>query len=185
MGTVAAPSLLSKIIALIVVGLASGSHRPDLRSVGPGANVTATTARPPAGEWDATGYLFATDGPGTGAHRTLTGRRWRFVNTCRTSACHTVFLRTTPAGIQRTVLHAHGRYFTATFGPVPQPCEGVPGRPGNYTAHFRLRWSIDGETLFAREYGHYGGRCTPGWTSAHWSATRVYGRSSEGSQEVL
>jgi hypothetical protein len=185
---VAAHTVLSKVIALILIGLASGSHELSRSAVqGVRPNGHRAYNQLPTGGWQATGRGFETDGPGTGEiPRTFPGRRWRFVTNCRGSSCRTLFLRTTPGGIQRTVLHPHRGYFTATFGPTPQRCEGVPGKPGNYTAHFRLRWSKDGN-LVAGEHGFYGGNCTPGWTSNHWTATPAPASEgvSEASEQVL
>jgi hypothetical protein len=141
----------------------------------------------PAGNWEVTGRGFEGEGPGPGVPRTFPARHWRFESRCDKSGCRTLFLRTTGGGIQRTVLHAHRGYFAAKFGPVPEPCEGVPGRPGNYTARFVLRWSNDGGKLVARERGHYGGRCTPGWTRTRWTANAAPARdgSLEASEQVL
>jgi hypothetical protein len=173
---VAATSSLAKLLFLIVTALAGGSAPGALvHPIDEGALIGPAGHRAydqgPAGGWEATGHLAETDGPGTGVdHRKLTGRYWRFVTRCHGSRCRTLFLRTTPEGIQRAVLHRHRGYFTATFGPSPQPCEGVPGKPGNYTAHFRLHWSADGSRLSARENGHYGGNCSEGWTWGRWAA---------------
>jgi hypothetical protein len=176
------------IISAWVGGSAGGGALPTISEsamLGP-AGHRAFDQRP-VGDWEVTGYLSETDGPGTGVHRrTLPGRRWRFVTNCHGSGCRTLFLRTTPDGIERAVLYRGRGYFTATFGPTPEPCEGVPGRPGNYVAHFKLRWSTNGE-LLAKELGHYGGHCTQGWTSAHWFATQAPASdgSSEASPQVL
>jgi hypothetical protein len=189
---VAGTSSLAKLLFLIVTALVGGSAPGALlHPIGETAMVGPAGHRAfdqgPAGSWEATGHIAETDGPGTGVHhRTLTGRYWRFVTRCQGSRCRTLFLRTTPLGVQRAVLHRHRGYFTATFGPSPQPCEDVPGMPGNYTAHFRIRWTKDG-TLFAAERGHYGGRCSEGWTRAHWTATPAPATdgSSEASPQVL
>lgn len=177
---------LAKLLFLIVTALAGGTAPGALvHPIGESALIGPAGHRAydqgSAGNWEATGRLAGTDGPGMGVnHRTLV-RRWRFVTRCQRSSCRTLFLRVTPLGVQRAVLHRHRGYFTATFGPSPQPCEDVPGMPGNYTAHFRLRWSKDGN-LFAAEHGHYGGRCSEGWTRAHWTATPA--PASDGSSET-
>lgn len=187
-----ATNALAKLLFLIVTALAGGSAPGELvHPIGESALIGPAGHRAydqePSGGWEVVGRLSETDGPGTGVnHRTLTGRHWQFVTKCHGSACRTLFLRTTPEGVQRTVLHRHRGFFTATFGPSPTRCEGVPGRPGSYTAHFKLRWSKDGR-LVAAEHGHYGGNCSEGWTWAHWTATPAPATdgSSEGAQQVL
>jgi hypothetical protein len=189
---VAGSTSLAKLLCLGISARTTGSACGlDVHPVGEAALIGPAGHRAfdqrPAGNWEATGKISETYGPGTGVHhRTLPERRWRFVTSCHHSGCRTLFLRTTPTGIERAVIHAHNGYFTATFGPTPQPCEGVPGRPGSYIAHFRLRWSKGGE-LLARERGHYGGHCTQGWTRAHWTATQAPATdgSSEASPQVL
>lgn len=187
----AATNALAKLLFLIVTALAGGSASGELvhpihgsALVGPEGHRAYDQG--PAGNWEAVGHLSETDGPGTGVrHRTL-ARPWRFVTRCQGTHCRTLFLRLTPLGVERAVLHRRHGYFTATFGPTPQPCEDLPGRPGNYTAHFKLRWSKDGR-LSAAEHAHYGGNCSEGWTWGHWDATPAPATdgSSEGAPQVL
>jgi hypothetical protein len=184
-------SALAKLLSILIIGMVSGSagnEAPPLTEAamaGP-AGHRGFDARP-AGVWEATGVDVETEGPGTASRRVLAERQWRFVTRCGEGRCRTIFLRTTPGGVERTVLYPHhDGYFTATFGPTPQPCQGVPGKPGSYVAHFRLHWSRHGR-LSAYERGISGGRCTHGLSWLHWTATASppSDGSSEASDQVL
>jgi hypothetical protein len=188
---VAAPTALSKVIALILIGLASGSHglspsavRQVQPSEGPGLR-RQFQARP-TGEWEAVGHvLTATDVHGRSVGDVLR-RRWRFETRCAGGSCQAYLLRTSSTGVQTSPLRIRPDNYLAEFGNLGSDCETSPGMVASFGVNFSIWWSKDHSRLIAEEMG--GGedpRCGYYGERIRWVATRRYVGSSEGSQQVL
>jgi hypothetical protein len=180
---------LAKLLSILIIGLASGHPGGAAASTGESAVAGPVGHRGiegrPVGDWEASGRDWMVDGVDAFPH-SYPRRHWRFVTDCRGHGCRTFFLRTTSGGIQRALLRPRDGYFVADFGPYREPCEGVPGTPGTYASHFKLRWSAGGD-LKAEERARYGGSCTHERKWTRWSAEPAGGSSgvSEASDQML
>jgi hypothetical protein len=161
-------SSLAKLFVTVVLAATSGP-------VGVGARPADPV---PFGTWGAGGKVGVAWAVSSERAGETLERAWHFATTCRDGGCSTVFLRTSAAGVQRAKLVRHHGYYTANFGPIALPCEHFRGRPGRFTAHFRLWWSTDGSQLLAFERARYGGKCDPGWSETKWRAARVSPRGT-------
>lgn len=174
-----AASLLAKLLAVLILAVASGfgAGSRSAQSAGEEAQFGRAPSVPlrshsrPGGAWDATGEALVARGIANESAGDALKRRWLFRTACSGSDCRTVFLRTSAYGTQRAELLAHRGYFTATFGPIAVGCEGLRGLPGSFRAHFKLWWSTDRRKLIADERGVYAaGKCDPGESRTRWAA---------------
>jgi hypothetical protein len=193
---VTASTLLSKVIGMIVIGLASGSHPVNAsalrvaRPAGPSKSASAAVRREfrerPRGEWEAVGHvLTATDVDGRSVGDVLR-RRWRFDTTCGAGSCRTYLLRTSSTGVQSSPLRTRADNYLAEFGNLGSTCEVRPGYYASFGVTFSIWWSKDRSRLIAEEMGGaVDPRCGYYGERIRWVARRVYDGASESAPQVL
>jgi hypothetical protein len=179
---VAGSSSLAKLLFTIIIGLAfhSGASADS-------AARGAFAARP-SGEWVATGRVLVAHGVVERTTGEVLKRRWFFEKSCGAVTCPTLFERTTSgAEIEKSRLSFEPGYYAAAFGPISDGCEERPGWFASFDGRFRIWWSADRSRLLAEETGRFAGGhgCPLAVERIRWVATRHYGGSSEGADEVL
>jgi hypothetical protein len=178
---VAASTSLAKLIATLVIGLASGQigQSSDLEGQQhlppPGTASRHTFNARPTGEWVATGHVLTAkkvDGRSVGE---VLHRRWRFETRCSDGACHTYFLRTTSSGVRSSFLRFLPHNYLAEFHDIGTNCETHPGYFKTFSVSFSIWWTKHQTQLVAEEMGGLTGgpQCPYAGERIRWTAHRL------------